>query len=38
MRQAFWARGDTVGINEEQIENYIRNQSEEDCKEDRISI
>jgi putative transposase len=35
----FWARGyyvDTVGRNEEQIRNYIKNQEEEDRKEEVI--
>ena len=33
----FWARGyyvDTVGINEEQIKNYIKNQTDSDMRED----
>ena len=39
--RTFWCRGyyvDTVGKNEKAISNYIRNQHEEDCAKDQISI
>jgi putative transposase len=35
----FWARGyyvDTVGLNEEQIREYIKNQNDTDMREDGI--
>ena len=41
LRQLFWARGyyvDTVGRNKKQIQEYIRNQLQEDQVEDQISL
>ena len=40
-QRSFWCRGyfvDTVGKNETAIRNYIRNQLEEDCAKDQISL
>ena len=37
----FWCRGyyvDTVGRNQKRIEEYIRNQLQEDCSADQLSL